>query len=155
VGGSEVKIRVAAGLLVLASFSGAPAYAGPFGDEMAKCLVRTTTEADRTLLIQWLFTAMATHPDVNAMSNVSTQKGEELSKKVAQLFVTLVADRCKSETAQAVKYEGSEALTTSFEVLGQVAMQGIMSDPAVSGYLGHLQQYVDKKAVEEVFAAKK
>jgi hypothetical protein len=141
-------------LVVLASFA-APAHAGPFGDEMAKCLVRTTSEADKTVLIQWIFAAMASHPDVSALSHVSAQKGEELHKDVANLFVTLVTQRCKAETEQAVKFEGPEALKKSFEVLGQVAMQGIMSDPAVATYIGGLQKHVDTKKIEKVFTAKR
>jgi hypothetical protein len=149
-----MRIRAAAVLVVLASL-GSPAYAGPFGDEMAKCLVKTTSDADKTVLIQWIFAAMATHPDVSALSHVSNQKGDELNKKVADLFVTLVTQRCRSETEQAIKFEGVSALKTSFEVLGQVAMQGIMSDPAVSDYIGGLQKHVDTKAIEKVFTARK
>ena len=34
-----------------------PALAGPYADEMARCLVRSTSPADRNALVRWLFAA--------------------------------------------------------------------------------------------------
>jgi hypothetical protein len=46
-----MRIRIGVGVVLLfASFCGSTAHAGPFGDEMAKCLVKSTSEADRTLM---------------------------------------------------------------------------------------------------------
>jgi len=58
----------AVSLFLLAS----PAVAGPYSDDLAKCLVRSTTPEDKTLLVQWMFATMAlqrelfAHPDVAA-----------------------------------------------------------------------------------------
>ena len=116
--------------LVLASLS-ASIYAVPFSDEMSKCLVKSTSDADKSLLIQWVFAAMSAHPDVKALSNVSNEKGIEINKRTAGLLVSLLTERCKAETQQAVKYEGPGVLKTSFQVLGEVAMQGMMTNPDV------------------------
>jgi len=43
------------------------AAAGPFADDMAKCLVNSTSPADRTLLVKWIFSVIALHPDLSAM----------------------------------------------------------------------------------------
>ena len=66
------------------------AHAGPFSDEMSKCLVRSTSDADKTLLIRWIFTAIATHPDVKELSNVTPAVSEQLSKDAANLFADLI-----------------------------------------------------------------
>lgn len=149
-------MRIGAGAVVvlLALLSGSPAHAGPFGDEMAKCLVNSTSEADRTLLIQWIFAAMAKHPDVSSLSNVSAEKGEELNRKVGELLGNLLTERCKSETTQALKLEGPGTFATSFEVLGRVAMQGIMSDGAVAAYLSGIAKYVDDEAMTKALDVK-
>ena len=150
-----MKLAVVSALLAVVSLSGTAAHAGVSGDAMAQCLVRSTTDSDRTVLIQWIFAALASHPDVRALSNVSAAKGEELNTKVASLFMNLMTDKCKAETEEAIRNEGPAALGQSFNVLGQVAMQGIAADPAVKGFLAGLQKHVDPKAVEQALAPKK
>ena len=40
------------------------ALAGPYGEEMTKCLVRSISAADRTSLSKWLFATMALTPEI-------------------------------------------------------------------------------------------
>ena len=47
------------------------AIAGPFTDEMSRCIVKKTSESDKTLFIQWLFAAMSSHPGVKSMPNIN------------------------------------------------------------------------------------
>lgn len=143
----------AAVFLVLASLS-ATVSAGPFTDEMSKCLVKSTSEADKSLLIKWVFAAMASHPDVKSLSNVSTEKGDELNKNVSGLLISLLTEKCKPETQQAIQYEGPKALEVSFEVLGQVAMQGIISNPDVVGYMSGLGKHMDLTKLKNAFDTK-
>jgi len=136
-------------LVVVLGLSGI-AQAGPYTDEMSKCLVRSTSEGDRTLLIEWVYAAMSSHPDVQAMSRVSPQMKASLSKRTANLMMTLLTERCKTETEQAVKYEGKNSLRVSFEILGKVAMRGLMSDPNVAKYVGQLDNYVDEDKLKRM-----
>ena len=48
-----MRLRVVL-FLMLAMLLPRSNFAGPFTDEMTKCLVKTTTEADKTLLISWV-----------------------------------------------------------------------------------------------------
>ena len=41
--------------LLLASLATEPALAGPYSDDLTKCLVRSTTNADRNALVKWMF----------------------------------------------------------------------------------------------------
>ncbi|MBI3547127.1 MAG: hypothetical protein HY081_11155 [Gammaproteobacteria bacterium] len=150
-----MKLKIAAFILVFAAYSLSAVAAGPFTDEMSKCLVKNTNETDRTLLIRWIFAAMASHPDVKVLSNVSSEKGDELNKDAANLMVALLTKRCKSETQQALKYEGKNTIEVSFQILGQVAMQGLMTNPDVAKYIAGLASHMDKKALENAFGASK
>lgn len=141
-------------VLLLSTLLSSSVLAGPFTDEMAKCLVRKTSDADKTLLMKWMYSAMSKHPDVKAMSNVSPAQSVAISKKTAAMVTTLLTKRCKSETAQALKYEGGSSFKASFAVLGQVAMKGLMTDPNVGGYLGGLGKYIDKEEFNRAFAKK-
>lgn len=129
------------------------ASAGPFTDDLSKCLVTKTSKDDKELLMTWMFAAVAAHPKVKALSNLSEEKAEELSKSVADLFVTLLTDRCKAEAQQAVAYEGTNTFGESGKVLGQVAMQGLMADPSVAEYISGLDKYIDAQAVQKAFSS--
>ena len=126
------------------------AHAGPFTDKLAICLVKETNQSDKEMLIQWIFAAMASHPNVSQMSNVSTVKGDQLNQKAASLFTDLLTERCRSETKEALQYESKIALRSSFEVLGKVAMQGIMGHSQVNGYINGLQKYLDVDKLRSV-----
>lgn len=132
----------------------ANAYAGPFTDDMSKCLVKNTTQEDKEALIKWIYAAMSNHPSVKSLSNVSVKQGEELNKRAAELMVELLTQRCKVETQQAIKFEGETAIRTSFQILGQVAMQDLMANQAVAKYISGIASHVDKNAIEEALGKK-
>lgn len=123
--------------------------AGPFTDEMSRCIVQKTTQSDKTLLIKWIFAAMSSHPDVESMSNISPKLKEDLNKQAAEMIMKLLTVRCNEECKQAVKYEGADSLKTSFELLGRVAMQGIMTDRQVKEYLSGMDKYLDKEKLQK------
>jgi hypothetical protein len=128
-----------------------PAQAGPYGDDMAKCLVRSTTSADRSSLVQWIFAAAAAHPDVKSLVSVSEKQRDGLNRTTAKLFEKLLTASCRKETQAAVKYEGRQTIQTSFNVLGQVAGRELFTDPQVTSSVAGLGQYVDQKKIQELF----
>lgn len=131
------------------------AHAGAFADEMSKCLVKSTSAAEKTLLIKWIYAAMSAHPEVMALSNVSSAQAEQFNKEMAQFVTRLLTQRCKTETEQALQYEGEAPFKTSFEVLGKVAMIGLMNDPAVGKYLAGFESHIDENAIKGAFESKK
>lgn len=138
-------------ILLLFIFVVPTANAGPFTDKLSICLVQQTNEADKEILIKWVFAAMSSHPNVQHLSNVSSKTGEKLNKNTAELFVDLISNRCEKEAREAIKYENEIALNKSFEVLGKVAMQGIMGNPNVSAYMGGMEKYIDANKLRSVF----
>lgn len=141
-----MKPRVLLALLLLALSSSA--HAGPFNDKLAICLVKSTTQEDKLTLIRWIFAAMASHPGVKDLSEVSAKDGDQLNGQVADLFVSLLTDRCAVEAEEAVKYEGQGTIGTSFEVLGRVAMQELMSDGSVGAFMGGIDAHIDPEVLE-------
>src|SRR5262245_52491698 len=93
------------------------AAAGPFADDMAKCLVKSTSEADRADLMRWMFSSMSLHPDLTSMSKISAQTRNEVNTKAASLYSRLLFDSCKSETEEAVRNEGPQTIQYAFQVL--------------------------------------
>jgi hypothetical protein len=102
-----MKRLMAPAVLLLLCCTSNIAIAGPFADEMAKCLVSSTSPQDRTLLVRWIFSLMAMHPDLTAMANVSDKQRVDLTKQTGQLFQRLLLDSCRSQTQTALQNEGS------------------------------------------------
>lgn len=127
-----------------------PVFAGPYGDDMAKCLVRSTTNTDKGILVKWMFAAISLNPEVKSMVSLTKQQRDAYNKQFADLVMKLLTESCKKETQSAIQYEGKEAISNSFRVLGAVAARGLMADPAVTSYIADIDKYVDKKKLEEL-----
>ncbi|MCX7033418.1 MAG: hypothetical protein NT046_05535 [Arenimonas sp.] len=148
-----MKLRFLSALVLLGLSSSV--HAGPFNDKLAICLVENTSPADRTTLMRWIFGAMSRHPSVADLSQVDQAQADKMNEAVADLFVALLADRCATETAAAVKYEGASVLSSSFEVLGKVAMQGLMADAAVAEYISGLDKNIEPGRLDAVLEGAK
>lgn len=138
-----MKRSTVAALLLMLLCTPKLAAAGPFADDMAKCLVNSTSPADRTLLVQWIFSVIALHPDLSAMSSVTDKQRVEINKNTGALFQRLLLESCRSQTQQALKNEGQQTIEYAFQVLGQVASRGLFSDPKVLESTKELAKYVD------------
>ena len=132
-----------------------PALAGPYADEMARCLVGSTSPADRSALVRWLFAAGAMHPEVRAIVSVSPAERDELNRGMARLLERLLAESCRAQTQQAAKYEGSGSFEAAFQVLGQVAGRELFSHPAVAASMNEVTKHLDKKKLEGLAPAGK
>jgi hypothetical protein len=100
-----------------------------------------------------MFASMALHPEVKSIASVTDAQRNELNKRAAKLFERLVAESCKTETQDAVKYEGPNTLESGFQVLGQVAARGLFSDPAVAKGMSDFGQHIDKQRLDKLFGA--
>ncbi len=133
------KVASILGLLTLSPL----VISGEFTDDLSDCLVSSTTEEDKLSLVRWMFAAMALHPAVADMAEVSLSARERSNREMAELLVELLRDRCYSETQSALQNEGALALQTSFSVLGQVAATNLFADPKVSAGLASIETYIN------------
>jgi len=120
------------------------ASAGVYSDDLGKCLVAKTSEADKTLLVQWIFSSMSVHPVVARMTSISAEQRRALSGKAGQLYQRLLITDCRTETVAALKYEGENSLESAFGILGQVAMKNLMNDPNVAKEMEALADGIDE-----------
>lgn len=129
-----------------ALFCAAPVQAGPFSDELSKCLVKSATPADLEIIIRWAFAAMASHPAVKPIVSMTPEQHTEYTRSAAELFQRLMLKDCRPETVAAVKFEGAAALETGFKVFGEVSFRGLTTDPAVAKEFESLGSYADDAA---------
>ena len=142
-----IKMLAAAVVLVATS----NAHAGPYANELAKCLIDSTSVSDRTALVKWMFSAASLHPAVKSISSVSNEQLDEANKNTANLFIKLLTESCEAETKKALKYEGEVTIQTSFEVLGQVAGRELFSSPEVTKAMSGLDKHLDEDKLRKLF----
>ena len=144
--------RIGAALLFAAALAGLSekAAAGPYSDDLAKCLVSSTSAEDKSTLVKWVFSIASLHPALGSVTAVTASQRTHTDKEVAALFEALLTDRCKKQTVQAVRYEGEKTIGTAFEVLGQAAMMELFADPAVAKGLGAFTEHLDQKKLESL-----
>jgi len=143
------------GLIVALASLSSVAHAGPYGDELSKCLVESTTPADKGTLVRWVFAMASLHPEVKATSSLTSEQRTELSKSTAALFTDLITKRCKDKALGAMKYEGPATLQASFGILGQAAMMELFSNSEVATGLAELGKYFDNSQFEAAFGQAK
>ena len=148
------KFRTSLCLLSLIAVA-APTLAGPFADDMAKCLVRSATPADKSVLVQWMFAFMTLHPEVKQFSVVTPAQRGELNKRMGDLVVSLLTDRCQTETREAIKNEGMGVIESGFSLLGQVAAQELFTHPDVATGLSDFSKAIDGEKLKQLLDSAK
>lgn len=127
------------------------ANAGPAVDQLSDCLVKSTTAADKTTVLQWTYAALSVHPDLKAFSNVSAEQKDQLDQKLAQVLQRIIIDQCSAQTKNVIQTEGLQAVGQSFQQLGQNAGEEIVKDPAVKQQLQGTLRYIDLNKVAMTF----
>lgn len=146
--------KIARIALVAAALTGViagPASAGAYIDDLSKCLVAKASPNDQTAFVRWIFAAMAFHPAVNPLSNIPQPRRDEIDSKAGQLMMRLMTVDCRAQLVSALKHEGNSAIESAFGALTQVAIQGLMSDPAVIKGEESFGKNIDRAKLQEMF----
>ncbi|MGI8841512.1 MAG: hypothetical protein ACR2F8_12135 [Caulobacteraceae bacterium] len=120
------------------------ASAGVYADDLSRCLVSSTSDADSAMLVRWMFSSLSANPVLKAMTTVTEGQREAYNKAVAALFERLLTVDCRKPYVEALKYEGGTVTETSFGVLGGAAVRGLMNQKDVAAQLQKLSTYLDK-----------
>ncbi|MBS1143423.1 MAG: hypothetical protein H6R14_829 [Proteobacteria bacterium] len=145
----KIVAILAAGILTAAA---APSFAGPATDALTACLADNTTGKERKDMARWVFIGMSAHPEIQSLSNVTQADREAFDRKMAAMFTKLMTENCTQQVKQARDKEGSNALKDSFEIIGKLAMQELMSNPNVNAAFTTFTKYVDQGKFNAVFA---
>ena len=118
------------------------AMAGPTVDQLSNCLVKSTTAADKTTVLQWTFVALSAHPELKKFSNVNEAQRTQLDKNLAQVLQRILVEQCASQTKAVIAAEGVQAVGDSFQELGQITGEEILENPEVKSQLKGVLRYV-------------
>lgn len=135
-------------VLTVSALAAGNCHAGPYADDLSKCLLESTTKQDRVDLVQWMFAAASAHPAVQPYSSVTEEQLDAANKKMADLMMRLLTETCRETTIKALKYEGLATIESSFNLLGQVAGQELFASPEVAEALTGMEKYFDESKLE-------
>ncbi|MDM1310430.1 hypothetical protein HXZ79_04015 [Acinetobacter indicus] len=125
--------------------------AGPTVDQLSQCLVKSTTAADKTTVLQWTFSALAAHPDLKQYSNVSDAQKTQLDKNLAQVLQRILVEQCSAQTKAVIQAEGMQAVGESFQELGSITGDEILKKPEIKQQLQGVLRYVDLNKLVTTF----
>lgn len=137
--------RLTLSVMIMTSVLGMTQFAnaGVAVDQLSKCLVKSTTAADKTTVLQWTFTALAQHPDLKNFSNINVEKKTILDQKLAQTLQRILTEQCATQTQAVIKSEGIQAVAESFQELGSITGEEILKTPEIKQQLNGVLKYVD------------
>ncbi|MGD8992745.1 MAG: hypothetical protein PVI00_14915 [Desulfobacterales bacterium] len=119
--------------------------------DLGTCLVDSLTGKERKNLAKWIYFALAAHPEMSSYSNIKQDDRVKIDKYVGTLVTRLLAEDCASEFKSAQKTDPL-ALRKAFELVGQVAMQELMTNQDVKTSITSYIQYADQKKIQAVLA---
>jgi len=120
---------------------------------LGNCLVDHLTGKERKNLAKWIFLSMAAHPEIKSFSNASPKDIDESDRYVGSLITRLLTDDCPSELKKASS-SGPLAARKAFELVGQVAMQELMTNQDVMKSISNYAQYADREKISRILNEK-
>ncbi|NLW95268.1 MAG: hypothetical protein GXY30_00075 [Xanthomonadaceae bacterium] len=146
--------HILGGLLALACvatpWSAAGAREAP-GD-LQSCVVTATGPGDRRTLVQWMFSAIALHPDLEDLARVSDARREQANRAMGELMVRLLTVDCADQARQAFRDGSADAaIGEAFGRIGQMAGEGLFAEPRVAAEAQGLIRHVDMNRLVELF----
>lgn len=145
------RVAVPACMAVVLCGTAQMSMASPTVDQLSDCLVKSTTATDKTAVLQWTFSALSTHPDLKALSNVTDAQRTQLDQKFAQVLQRVIVEQCATQTKAVIQTDGLQAVGDSFQALGRTTGEEIIQNPEVKQQLKGVIRYVDLNKLVTTF----
>lgn len=122
-------------------------------DELGKCLVSHLDAKERKNLAKWIYFVMSAHPELKKYS-AATPKDVQVSQEyMGKLLTRMITEDCPAQYKRAFA-RNPNAAEKAFELVGQVAMEELMSNPEVTKSVANYVQYVDLVKVGQLLLSK-
>lgn len=127
----------------------APKAASPIRaqDALTRCLIESTSEDEKRILVKWVFSVIAQHPDIASMTRIDAAQRTTIDRDAAAVFETLLADQCAAPLRAAMKQSGTDAIGRSFQALGTSAATDMLQNPQVVSSGAGLMKHLDMQRI--------
>lgn len=141
-----------AGCLLLAGPAGvAQAQAQAPAEALSTCVTGSASDADKQVLVRWLFAALSVHPDLVPMARIAPAQHETIDRDMAALAQRLITEDCVTHVRALSVGQIQQSFQVAFEALGRQAGLSAMSHPAVEAANAKMADYLDDAAFERIF----
>jgi len=118
---------------------------------LGSCLADSLNGKERKLLVKWIYYSIATHPELEANSDITEADREDSDRATGSLITRLFVQDCPSE-AKVAHNSDPNAIRQAFEFVGKVAMQEIMTNQNVMSSISNYIKYADQNKINNLFA---
>ena len=112
-------------------------------DALTRCLIESTSPDDKRVLVKWVFSVIAQHPDIASMTRIDAAQRTAIDRDAAKVFEQLLADQCAAPLRTAMKQSGTDAIGKSFQALGTSAATDMLQNPQVVASGAGLMKHLD------------
>jgi hypothetical protein len=137
-------------LLLSNLFAFGTSHANQSALQLGTCLTDSLNGKERKNLAKWIFLGMSSHNAIKPYSKVLESDFDESDKYIGTLITRLMTEDCPQQAKAAFQENGSVAIEGAFRIVGEVAMQELMTDQKVSQALGRFEKYVDQQKMSEI-----
>jgi hypothetical protein len=127
------------------------ADASQAAQNLGVCLTDSLNGKERKNLAKWIYFGMSTHSSIKSYTNATQKDFDNINKYVGELITRLMTEDCPEIADAALKEGGSAAFEYAFGIVGQVAMQELMTEPSVSQAMGAFEKYLDQDKFDQTF----
>ncbi|NOJ05505.1 hypothetical protein F0236_17315 [Vibrio splendidus] len=119
--------------------------------QLGVCLTDSLNGKERKNLAKWIYLGMSSHSVIKPYSNVSAKDLDTSDQYMGELITRLITEDCPKQAKAASKISGNAAFEQAFSVVGEVAMQELMTEPSVGKSLGAFEKYLDQEKFNKTF----
>lgn len=112
------------------------------------CLLEKTTREDRKFLVTWVYLAMSKHPEISSLSAITPEREQVINQNVGKTLTRLLTDDCGAQMKTMFTEHGPASIASPFEELGKVAMQELLTNPAVNATFANIGSHMDQERVD-------
>lgn len=138
-------------IILVGLFSGTSSFAGTPSDNLGNCLVDTLNGKERKNLAKWIYFSIGSHPEMKQFMGATVEDIKNSDKFVGKLITKLLTIDCPKELKLAHKSDPL-AIQKAFQLVGQVAMQELMTNKSTMKALTNYAEYSDKEKINKILS---
>jgi hypothetical protein len=128
---------------------GTPAFSQAPADALSSCMVDNLNGKERKSLAKWIFFAIGAHPDIKSYMQATPADMRASDEYVGSLITRLLTVDCPAPLKAA--YAANPAsLENAFGVVGEVAMQELMTNEDVNKTLTNYVHFTDTDKIDKL-----
>ncbi|PLY02551.1 MAG: hypothetical protein C0623_03560 [Desulfuromonas sp.] len=138
-------------LIIMLTLTPVITHAGQAAQDLAVCLTDSINGKERKNLAKWIYFGMSTHSTIKPYTKATQKDFDGMNKYVGGLITRLMTEDCPQTANAAFKEGGTSSIQYAFGIVGEVAMQELMTEPSVSQALGAFEKYLDQDKFDQTF----